>query len=707
MASFIYGQKRVNTFTSGDQLAQKMTPLADGGYLLVWTSVGQYQQADIFAQRYDASENRVGSEFRANHTTTAGNQVDPSVTLLTNGTYVVSWFDTVSDDALLQRYSSSGARLGSEIRIFDAESPTISSLAGGGFVAVWERESVFTGYNLYTQRFDANGVKLGGEVLVNTTVLGDQVSGEAVGLAGGGYVIVWEASRQDGNGLGIYSQRFSASGSKLGVETRVNTSVVGDQCEPSVAALKNGGYVVAWQGLDSSQTGIFLQRYDSNGSKLGGQVRVNSVTSNDQEDPSVAVLSGGGFVVSWTSEHQDGDGYGIYAQRYDANGNRLGTEFRVNTQTIGDQTDSVVTALADGGYVISWTHSLDGGQTDIYSQRYDANGFKLAGINGDDASNTLVWDGVNSVIINGYAGNDVLKGNSGNDHLNAGSGNDILDGRTGNDRMTGGDGSDTYYVDSLGDIVVETNALAGTGGVDTVYSSLSSYLLGANVENGRILSSGSANLTGNSLNNVLYSGAGNNVLNGSTGTDTVSYAYAASAVSVNLAVATAQATGGSGNDTLISIENLNGSNYNDRLTGSGGINLLNGAAGNDTLSAGSGNDRLIGGAGKDALTGGTGNDIFDFNALSETGLVSTTRDIINDFVRGLDKIDLSTIDANSATATNDAFTAIIGSATPFTMAGQLKVVSGVLYGNTDADAAAEFSIQVTGITSLSSADFVL
>ncbi|MNG17449.1 Poly(beta-D-mannuronate) C5 epimerase 2 [compost metagenome] len=135
--------------------------------------------------------------------------------------------------------------------------------------------------------------------------------------------------------------------------------------------------------------------------------------------------------------------------------------------------------------------------------------------------------------------------------------------------------------------------------------------------------------------------------------------------------------------------------------------MLTGDAGNDTLSGGAGNDRLVGGTGKDTLTGGAGNDIFDFNALNETGLTSTAWDVISDFARGQDKIDLSTLDANTATTTNDAFRSVIGSTTAFTAAGQLKVVNGVLYGNTDADSTAEFAIQLTGITSLSTSDFIL
>jgi len=282
--------------------------------------------------------------------------------------------------------------------------------------------------------------------------------------------------------------------------------------------------------------------------------------------------------------------------------------------------------------------------------------------------------------------------------LYGGAGNDVLNGGAGVDRMTGDDGSDIYYVDNAGDVVVETNSTASTGGSDTVYSFLNAYTLGANVENGRVLATGIAGLTGNGLDNTLYAGVGNNVLNGGTGVDTASYLYASSAITASLAVTTAQATGGSGTDTLIAIENLTGSSYNDTLTGNAAANQLNGGAGNDIL---------IGGMGKDILTGGAGNDIFVFNAVAETGLTSSTWDIISDFVRGADKIDLSTLDANTATATNEAFTSIIGSTAAFSAAGQLKVLGGVLYGNTDADSAAEFAIQILGFNSATTADFIL
>lgn len=299
--------------------------------------------------------------------------------------------------------------------------------------------------------------------------------------------------------------------------------------------------------------------------------------------------------------------------------------------------------------------------------------------------------------LNGSNYNDNLTGDAANNKLRGGLGNDVLNGGAGADNMVGGDGSDTYYVDNAGDVVSETNADAGIGGIDSVLSNLASYVLGANIENGRILAIGTANLTGNTLGNVLTAGNGNNVLNGGDGIDTASYAYATSAVTINLANTSAQATGGSGSDTLISIENLVGSNYNDTLTGNAASNKLNGGAGND---------RLIGGAGRDVLVGGSGNDIFEFGSLADTGLTSDSWDVINDFVRGTDKIDLSKLDANTATSGDNTFNMIIDGAAAFTAARQLKLLDGVLYGNTDGDSDAEFAIQLVGVSSISLADFI-
>jgi uncharacterized delta-60 repeat protein len=219
-------------------------------------------------------------------------------------------------------------------------------------------------------------------------------------------------------------------------------------------------------------------------------------------------------------------------------------------------------------------------------------------------------------LVAGTAGNDMLTGGQSNDVLCGLAGNDTLDGREGSDTMAGGEGSDIYYVRDAGDVVSETNA-AAAGGVDTVFSQLSAYALGSNVENGRVLSTGIAKMVGNALNNTLFAGAGNNVLDGGAGVDTVSYLYAAGAVQIDLGIAAAQATGASGSDQLLNVENLVGSAFNDKFAGNAAGNRLDGGAGNDTL---------IGGGGLDVLTGGAGRDVFRFADLPGAGTVDTLTD---------------------------------------------------------------------------------
>ncbi|MEY4979155.1 MAG: hypothetical protein RLZZ352_1425 [Pseudomonadota bacterium] len=283
----------------------------------------------------------------------------------------------------------------------------------------------------------------------------------------------------------------------------------------------------------------------------------------------------------------------------------------------------------------------------------------------------------------------MLTGNTGANRLEGLGGNDTLDGGAG--------GSDIYYVDSAGDVVIETNASV-SGGVDMVYTALATYALGAYVEHGLISTAVAANLTGNTLNNWMNAGSGDNVIDGGAGGDTASYSRATAGVTLSLAINTGQATGGSGTDTLLNIENLQGSQHGDVLTGNTGSNRLDGLGGNDIL---------LGGAGRDTLTGGTGNDIFDFNALSDLGLGSTARDVITDFTVGQDKMDLSTIDANTSLAGDQAF-AFVTSFTASTP-GQVRYDGGIVYLNTDADVDAEYEIALTGVVpaSLSASDFIL
>lgn len=154
-------------------------------------------------------------------------------------------------------------------------------------------------------------------------------------------------------------------------------------------------------------------------------------------------------------------------------------------------------------------------------------------------------------------------------------------------------------------------------------------------------------------------------------------------------------------------DTLRGGAGNDSLRGYEGNDRLYGDADNDVIYGGAGRDVLTGGSGCDTLAGGSGADRFDFNRPNESGVTRATRDTISDFVHGQDHIDLSTLDADTATAGNDAFSSLIGAASTFTTPGQLRFAGGILYGNTDLDAAAEFSIKLAGVSQLVLSDLIL
>src|SRR5262245_22683865 len=142
-----------------------------------------------------------------------------------------------------------------------------------------------------------------------------------------------------------------------GPEFRVNTYTTGDQREGSVAVDAAGNFVVAWDSpQDGSNFGVFAQRFAGSGARLGAEFRVNTYTTAGQYAAAAAFDSSGGFVVVWNSYAQDGFGSGVFGQRFDAAGVPRGGEFRVTASTSGYQTLPAVACGSQGSFVVSWTN---------------------------------------------------------------------------------------------------------------------------------------------------------------------------------------------------------------------------------------------------------------------------------------------------------------------------------------------------------------
>jgi hypothetical protein len=377
-------EARANTHTTGSQQYPAIAMLKSG-YAVAWVSDGQDGAGyGIYGQRFESNGTKAGREFKVN-TATAGAQTLPKIATLSNGTFVVVWQSANQDGdgtgIYAQRFSAAGAKSGIEFRAnttttSNQSQPSIAALADGGFVVAWTSDGQDGGgLGIYGQRFKANGAKASNEFKVNTTTAGDQSRPSVSGLIGGGFVVAWQGP--DPSGLGVYMRRYNASGVAQGGNVRVNTVTLNDQSLPAIAALDNGGFVIAWQSnrQDGSGLGIYLQRYNSAGVKVGGAPLVNTETANNQATPVAAgfspVFTDGGFVIVWCSKNQDGSGWGVYAQAYEATGAKASVEFRVNTTVPKDQWQPAVAAGADRTFIAVWSSlDQDGSLEGIFTQRF-------------------------------------------------------------------------------------------------------------------------------------------------------------------------------------------------------------------------------------------------------------------------------------------------------------------------------------------------
>jgi hypothetical protein len=370
---------RVNTYTTGLQAVPSVAADASGNFVVVWNSI-QDPGYGVFGQRYASSGAPLGLEFRVN-TYTTGAQEAPAVAADASGNFVVVW--TSSQDGsgygvFGQRYASSGTPLGPEFRVNtyttngQAEA-VVASDPSGNFVVVWSSGQDGDGYGVFGQRYASSGTPLGPEFRVNTSTAYNQYGPSvATDPTTGNFVVVWTSVDVVGSSYGVFGQRYANSGVPLGPEFRVNTYTTYDQYRASVTADATGNFVVVWSSYeDGSGYGVFGQRYLGSGAPLGAEFRVNTFLTFDQVRPHVAADSSGDFVVIWQSDGQDGSGFGVFGQRFASSGAMLGPEFRVNTYTTSAQSRASVAADPVGNFVVVWQSSTqDGSSFGAYGQRY-------------------------------------------------------------------------------------------------------------------------------------------------------------------------------------------------------------------------------------------------------------------------------------------------------------------------------------------------
>jgi hypothetical protein len=382
---------RVNTFTTFLQVAPAVSADANGDFVVVWSDFTQDGSVfGIFGQRYDSSGVPRGSEFQIN-TYTTDSQYLPSVASDPNGNFVVVWTSYgqgAGTDYQLgygyaivgRRFNSAGVAQGGEFLAsyvtFAQNAARVATDAAGNFVVVWQSYAQDGNgyYGVFGRRFDAAGAPRGGEFQVNTYTTSYQDAPALAVDPSGNFVVVWQSYGQDGDTFGVIGQRFDASGARRGGEFQVNTYTTGSQALPAVSTDANGNFIVVWSsfGQDGDGLGVFGQRFSAAGVRQGGEFRINAYTTGQQNAAAIAADENGNFTVVWGSSVQEGSDYGVFGQRFDAAGVRQGSEFRVNSYTTGVQAIPMIASDPDGDFVVVWPggNDQDGSLYGVFGQRY-------------------------------------------------------------------------------------------------------------------------------------------------------------------------------------------------------------------------------------------------------------------------------------------------------------------------------------------------
>ncbi|WNK60504.1 Ig-like domain-containing protein (plasmid) [Pantoea agglomerans] len=395
--SLLNESMQVNTTTTGDQLNPSTTRLADGRIVVTWQGAG-VSGTEVYMQLFEADGIRkIGTEQQVNQRT-ANNQDSPQVIALTDGGFLIVYesnvngLDNSGDGVMARRYGADGQAVTDEFQVNTTYSgaqnrPGAMATADGGYIISWEDQ----GTGIVQRSYGADNQPVTGEVTVATgkgmgSSGGPEMAAFTDAAHGGMYVTVWNATSGPGDtsGSGVVGQIFAADGTPLGGNFQVNTTTDSSQNYPDVITLNDGSIVVFWDSSDSGTSGSDIRavhyRVDAATGTLtlvgSGDFIVNSYTSGKQYKPVGVALDDGGYLLIWGSEGGDGDGSAIYAQRFDANDNRVGREFLVNTTTSGNQGtggdsvdathifDAVLTA--DGSVYVTWqSDNVDGSGTGI------------------------------------------------------------------------------------------------------------------------------------------------------------------------------------------------------------------------------------------------------------------------------------------------------------------------------------------------------
>lgn len=553
----------------------------------------------------------VGGEIETLGTTEYVWSTAPSVIVLPDGGWLTTWghqsagwdYPALSHQ---QRFDAEGNKVG-DINEINGIDFTLAALSGGGWVAGYGiMNQSGNDSDTYVNLYDEDGDPVFLDHRVNSYTALMQGFESITGLSDGGWIVTW-SGHGDGHDqdfyedLEIYQQRYDASGNLVDLNQLVNTTTEGAQLQSEAVALADGGWVVKWVSAGVASFDVHLQRFDENGDPVDGEVLVNNVETpmyGYGSTSSITALDDGGWLVTWNDLNYDEEA--IYQQRYDADGNRVGEQVAVSTT--GRPLKPRVEALAGGGWFICYSAYENDRLEErvvVFDEDGKQRGRQLVVDQSSGVQSVTALDDGRFVVT--WAVEQATGIYEIRQRIFATTDNEGPIAR--NDTSSMAEGT-RQIVDVLANDVDGDKDERLTLESATVVSGKADITFG---DNGKIAVTDLSSLVRGQSSTITIE------YEVSDGYETDTGLLKIKVRGVNNEGDVIRGSNGADRFHGTNVgEAFIGRGGNDRIEGAGGNDFLIGDGGNDAINAGDGRDTLVGGKGDDKLMGGTGSDLFIF-----------------------------------------------------------------------------------------------